>query len=501
MFEAAKLGRKVSKQAFKDEVPELRTSLLAAQRELRAQGVPLIILISGVEGAGKGGVVNRLYEWLDSRGVQAHAFWEDTDEERDRPRYWRFWRSLPPKGEIAIMFGGWYLHPIEQRFLQKWDDAELDRELHRIVSLEHSLISGGALIVKFWFHLAEKEQKARLKELARSDRSRWKMLPKKKEFSEHYQRFERMAERLIRASDLGRAPWYLIEAADERYRDLTVGQTLLKAIENRLAASNCQPDNGEVSEPSLPQDPHAQVTLLDRLDLSASIEKKEYEKRLEALQTELNQLTWEAYKQGRSTVLLFEGVDAAGKGGAIRRVTQAVDARLYRTVPIAAPTDEERAHHYLWRFWRHVPRAGRIAIFDRSWYGRVLVERVEGFASHVEWRRSYLEINDFEAEMTESGIVVVKFWLQISAEEQLQRFKARQETPYKEHKITDEDWRNREKWDDYRLAVNEMLQRTSTENAPWTLVAGNDKRFARIKVLETVNAALAKALRHQKPED
>jgi polyphosphate kinase 2 (PPK2 family) len=187
-------------------------------------------------------------------------------------------------------------------------------------------------------------------------------------------------------------------------------------------------------------------------------------------------------------------VDAGGKGGAIRRITNAIDARLYQTIPIAAPTDEEKDHHYLWRFWRHIPRSGRVTVYDRSWYGRVLVERVEGFATEAEWKRAYLEINEFEEQLVESGIILFKFWMHIGQDEQLRRFKAREEVPYKQHKITDEDWRNREKWDQYKAAVNEMVIRTSTEYAPWELIPGNDKPYARIAVLQTICGGLRKAL-------
>jgi len=193
-------------------------------------------------------------------------------------------------------------------------------------------------------------------------------------------------------------------------------------------------------------------------------------------------------------VLLFEGNDAAGKGGSIRRITQALDARTYRIIPVAAPTEEERAQPYLWRFWRHLPRKGRVAIFDRSWYGRVLVERVEGFCTHADWMRAYGEINDFEEQLVRNRTVVIKFWLAISQEEQLKRFKEREKIGFKRFKITEEDWRNREKWPLYEQAVCDMIDRTSTEIAPWTLVEANNKWYARLKVLKTVCTRIEKAL-------
>ena len=494
MFEATKVGRTVDKESFKSQQQTLRTQLLEVQRELLQTDIPVIVIISGVEGAGKGEVVNRLNDWLDTRGVRTFAFWDETDEERQRPRYWRFWNALPPRGNLAILFGGWYLAPIERRFQGLCSDTELDTELNRIVDFERMLINDGALVVKFWFHLSERDQKARLKELSRDDRSRWKMLPKKGKFHEHYQDYEHVGERVIRHTDRGISPWYLIEAEDRRYRDLTVGKTLLHAIKVRLSQPPAMESTPSSSHLELPDVSSARTTLLDQLDMSKSLDKHTYKSELQTLQTQLNELAWEAYNKKRSLVLVVEGVDAGGKGGAIRRFTNAIDARLYRTIPIAAPSDEEIAHHYLWRFWRHIPRAGYITIYDRSWYGRVLVERIEGFARDAEWRRAFAEINQFEEQLVQSGTILLKFWLQVSQQEQLRRFENREKVPYKRFKITDEDWRNREKWPEYKAAVNEMVVRTSTEYAPWTLVEGDDKPYARIKVLRTLRDALKAAL-------
>ncbi len=495
MFEATKVGRRVDKASFKEQQETLRTQLMEVQRELLQTDIPVIVLICGVEGAGKGEVVNRLNEWLDTRGVQTFAFWDETDEERQRPRYWRFWRTLPPRGNLSILFGGWYQAPIERGFDGLCSEAELDAELTRIADFERMLINDGALVVKFWFHLSEKDQKNRLKELSRDDRSRWKMLPKKGKFRDHYDRYERLAERVIRHTDRGISPWFLIEADDRRYRDLTAGKTLLHAIKVRLSEPPAMEPPPTSSHLELPDLESARITLLDQLDLTKSLEREKYKPQLKELQAELNELAWEAYKKKRSVVLVFEGVDAGGKGGAIRRFTGAIDARLYRTIPVAAPTDEEKAHHYLWRFWRHIPRAGYITIYDRSWYGRVLVERVEGFAKDAEWRRAYAEINQFEEQLTESGTILLKFWLQVSQEEQLRRFEDRERVPYKRFKITEEDWRNREKWPEYKAAVNAMVAHTSTEYAPWTLVEGDDKPYARVKVLRTLRDGLTEGLK------
>ncbi|QFY90576.1 polyphosphate:AMP phosphotransferase [Magnetovirga frankeli] len=503
MFEAAKLQRKVSKSDFKQQEVDLRTELLAMQRELKESGKSrIIVIITGVEGAGKGEVVNRLNEWMDARGIATYAFWQESDEERDHPRFWRFWRNLPGSGEIAIFFGGWYQKLIEERVLGNWDDERLSAEFRRIAGIERMLSEDGALILKFWYHMSEKDQRKRLKDLSRDDRSRWKMLPKKKQFSQHYEDYERIAERLIRHTDYGFAPWYIVEASDNRYRDLTTARTLLTVARKHMALrqNNCQinSEDNPNAEPDAPLSAEAQTTILDRIDLSKGLDRDDYRKQLEALQEEANELVWEAYNRKLATVLVFEGWDAGGKGGAIRRFTSAIDARLYRYISIAAPNDEEREHQYLWRFWRHVPAAGRVSIFDRSWYGRVLVERVEGFASEHEWRRAYNEINDFEGQLIDNGALVLKFWLHIDKDEQLRRFKEREKIPYKAHKITEEDWRNREKWDEYKHAVNEMVVRTSTNLAPWIIVPGNDKKYARVEVLRQICSHLKAHLKTHK---
>jgi polyphosphate kinase 2 (PPK2 family) len=303
----------------------------------------------------------------------------------------------------------------------------------------------------------------------------------------------------------GSAPWTIVEGVDHCFRSLTVGELIRTEISKHLEEASkkallleelaaqskqvtpVQPSEGEVAESAdaLIASPMKRTTVLSSLDMSLYLKKTDYKKQLKECQARLNKLHRKALKNKISTILLFEGADAAGKGGAIRRITAALDARHYQVIPIAAPTDEERAHHYLWRFWRHLSRAGRINIFDRSWYGRVLVERVEGFATEDEWRRAFAEINEFEEQLTDHGILLVKYWVHITKDEQLERFKAREATPHKRWKLTEEDWRNREKWDDYDLAVNDIVERTSTHSAPWVLVEGNDKRFARIKAIST----------------
>jgi polyphosphate kinase 2 (PPK2 family) len=296
----------------------------------------------------------------------------------------------------------------------------------------------------------------------------------------------------LRQTGTAAAPWHIVEATNRRYRELETGRILLEAMHSALKQAAARKAAKAPAGPAPAASRTANV--LKSVNLSPRLSDTGYEKRMDVLQSELTRLTWAARAKGVSTIALFEGWDAAGKGGAIRRVVGSIDPRLLRVVPIAAPTDEERAHHYLWRFWRHLPRAGRMVLFDRSWYGRVLVERVEGFAREDEWRRAYHEINDFEEQLAGHGCVLAKFWIHLSQAEQLRRFQARARTPFKHYKITEEDWRNRQRWPDYEEAINEMVARTSTEYSPWTLIAGNDKRVARIQVLSDLVGKLQRAI-------
>jgi polyphosphate:AMP phosphotransferase len=352
------------------------------------------------------------------------------------------------------------------------------------------LAAEGALILKFWLHLGKDEQKHRLRKLVRSARTSWRVEESPWGGSKRYKEVKRAAEDMLRVTGTDHAPWITVNAANRYFRGLTIATTILNAINARLTKTgSAAPVTAPVSVP-MPND----QTLLTALDLSLQLEKEAYKEQLAKYQDRLNKLLSRNKFKKRSLVLVFEGNDAAGKGGAIRRVIQFMDPRRYRVNQFAAPTDEERAQPYLWRFWRRVPRLGDVAIFDRSWYGRVLVERVENFCTEADWRRAYGEINDFEAEMSDAGAIVVKFWLAIDKDEQEARFQAREETGYKRYKITDEDWRNREKWDEYASAVCDMVDHTSSSIAPWTLVEANDKYHARVKVLQTICERLKEAL-------
>jgi polyphosphate:AMP phosphotransferase len=515
MFEAAELGRAIPKEVFKAQIPTFRTELLEIQRQLTDARFPVIVVFAGVDGAGKGETVNLLNEWMDPRYIVTRAYGEPSDEETERPEYWRYWRDLPPNGRIGFFLSSWYSHPVLGRVHGRNRAADFDKQLDRIAAFERTLADDGALILKFWMHLGEKAQRKRLRTLEKDPLTRWRVTKQQWQNWRMYDKFVAAAERVLQRTSTVNAPWMIVEGVDEAYRSLTVATAIKDAIRKALAdgrgvrqtlklMSGSQnqakrpaagrPRSALAITPGQRASAGTAPTILNSLDMSQAISKKAFATELEKYQGRLNLLHRKATDKGLSTILVFEGWDAAGKGGAIRRLTAALDARSYQVIPIAAPTDEERAHHYLWRFWRHLSRAGRLTIFDRSWYGRVLVERVEGFAAEAEWRRAYSEINEFEDELVDHGIVLIKYWVHITQDEQLRRFKEREQAQYKQWKLTAEDWRNRAKWGDYERAVNDMVERTSTRVAPWTLVEGNDKYFARLKILKAACSRISKAL-------
>jgi polyphosphate:AMP phosphotransferase len=483
MFESADLDHEFPKAAYKREEPKLREALLDAQYDLKKDPrFSVVILIAGVQGAGRGETVNLLNEWMDPRYIATYAFGDPTQEERERPEQWRFWRALPPKGRIGVFFGAWHAGPILRRVRGKTSDDEFAHEISEITRFEKMLADENVLLLKYWFHISKKQQKKRLEQAHEEPEA-------------PYKRFVNVSEAFLRRTSTAEAPWVVVPGGDRRFRAVTFGRHFGSALRERLDAKEKKPLPGRV----LPLPPPADgLNVIRALKLKQPMSKSAYSDELEKTQARLNLLSREPKFGSIAAVAVFEGEDAAGKGGAIRRVTAALDARLYRTVPIAAPTEEEAARPYLWRFWRHVPGRGRFTLFDRSWYGRVLVERVEGFAAEPDWMRAYTEINDFEQSLVRHGIVVAKFWLAISKEEQLKRFRERQKVGFKRFKITPEDWRNRKKWDAYEEAVCDMVDRTSTQIAPWILVEADNKYYARIKVLKTLCDTLERALEKAK---
>lgn len=492
MFEAVELGRKISNKDFSKLEEELRIDLLQLQESMKGSGFPVILLVTGDDNAGRGECINQLNEWLDPRFVATRAFAEPTEEEIQRPEFWRYWRALPPKGRIGIFFGSWYGAALRDRLARKVDDNGMLHKIARIKSFERMLVADGALVVKIWIHLGKDAIKDRVKKALKQGKSSWPGAEIDQQTVKNYDRGRRIAERMLMQTSTPEAPWTVIEGADANYRDITVAQTLRDAIKQRLTWVG---DDRRTSAPAIIKRAAGDILVLDKVDLKQTIDKREYEKQLAKLQDQLAELQVKAIEKGQTTILMFEGWDAAGKGGTIRRIIHAMDARTYDVVPIAAPTEEERAHHYLWRFWRHLPRKGRVLIFDRSWYGRVLVERVEGFTPEKRWRAAYSEINDFEEQLVEHGYLLMKFFLHIGEDEQLRRFQERERTPWKKYKITEEDYRNRAKWGDYEIAIDELVRHTSTDYAPWHLISNQDKNVGRIEVLKLVVSAMKQKLK------
>jgi polyphosphate:AMP phosphotransferase len=502
MFITAELGQRVAKSEFKKRELVLRENLLELQHRMReAASFPILIDFGGVSGAGKVTSTNLLNKWMDASYIQTYAYGDPSDEERERPYWWRFWRDLPRTGEIGINLSGRYSRPILEFVYGQSTRGEFNHHLEQIREFEQALADDGALILKFWMHISAAVQKKRLEKLESDPLHSWQVSPEDWTHWEMYDRFIEAAEIAITHTSTGDAPWEIVEGEDYYYRSLRVGEVLQAALERHLKKAELRRRyqeelDREVAESvngAMPGGVSDTRTILQALDLSKKLDKRTYRKELKRLQARLNILHEAAVRNNLSVILVFEGPDAAGKSGAVRRVTEALDARSYKVYPFSAPTDEESAHHYLWRFWRCIPRRGRVTIFDRSWYGRVLVERIEGLATDTEWRRSYAEINDFEEQLVEHGIVLLKFWIHIDKDEQLARFKTREETPHKRWKLTEEDWRNREKWDQYEVAVHRMIQATSKRDTPWLLIEGNDKPYARIKILRSICDALENA--------
>ena len=489
----------MSKADYRSAVPEIRGELVSLQHRLRLQaGPPVIIVVGGLNCAGRSEIANLLNEWMDPRFIATEAYWKPSQEERARPPFWRYWRDLPPDGRIGVFMHAWYTRPAVRRFNRKLGKKAFRRHLDHVVSFESLLAADGVAFVKLWMHLDRDTQRQRLDELRRDRLKRWRVGEMDPELSRRYDRYLAIVAEAVERTSTVAAPWIVVDGSDRRSRELVVGRTVRDVLRRQL-----EPDGSAAAEARRADDESgtvrvdhgaAQASALAALDMDRHVSKTHYKKQLAVLQGRVNRLARLARERRLPVVAVFEGWDAAGKGGAVRRLTAAMDVRDYRVIPIAAPSDEERAHHYLWRFWRHLGRAGRMTIFDRSWYGRVLVERVEGFASRPEWRRAYGEIVDFEEQLVDFGTVLLKFWIHITPDEQLRRFEQRESTPYKRWKLTDEDWRNREKWKQYATAVDDMVARTSTGSAPWTLVEGNCKRYARLKVLRTVAEALDEAL-------
>lgn len=493
MLEKMDLSKKISKEKYKEQIEDLKIEAAKLQREAKDLGIPIILVFEGWDAAGKGTVINQLLMAMDPRGFKVHSIIEEEREEKLKAPMWRFWTKLPAKGRIVVFDKSWYERVLEQRVDKQIKKKELKTVFKEIKSFERQLSDDGNVILKFFLHIDKKEQKRRFKKLESNSATAWKVSKQDWKNHKHYEKFYEAVEDMVNKTDFNYSAWNLIESMDKRYATIQVFKKMIQTFKNAIESKKNEKDAQEKKATNR-NEGSIESSILKEVDLSLSLSKEKYDEKIDKYQHRLRELEHELFKKRISLVLAFEGWDAAGKGGAIKRLVKEMDPRGYEVIPVAAPNDIEKKHHYLWRFWQNFPKAGHITIFDRTWYGRVLVERVEGFCSTWEWSRAYKEINEMEEQLYASSSIVIKFWLQISKEEQLKRFQERENTPHKKWKITEEDWRNREKWDLYEQAVEEMIFRTDTPHAPWVVVEAENKRFARIKVLKTVIDAIEKRL-------
>ena len=488
----AKAAPRLSKKAYQARAGALREQLVQLQVELKQVPFKVLLIVAGPEGAGRGDLLNALAEWLDPRGVETFSYHQPTDNERAHPPQWRFWQSLPGLGRIGLYAGSWYTETLREEARSQRALAQLAAEAGRIRDFERLLADGDTLIVKVWLQLSKKAQGRRLRALRADAATAWRVTEEDWHHHLVYDRMARTAQLIRTKTSQPGARWTTIDAEDERARNLAVGRLLLRQFQqhkkrvNRLARATRRRAMRSVRPAGLKR--------LQALPLDQDLSEKQYDVLREKWLGRLNKSLRAALTAGRSVVFVFEGWDAAGKGGAIRRLTSAIDPRDYSVISVAKPTPEEKQAHYLWRFWRQIPPNGRMTVFDRSWYGRVLVERIEGFCRDDDWRRAFKEINDFERELTEHGVIVVKYWLHVSHEEQLRRFREREATPHKRHKMNAEDWRNRRKREAYEIAVGDMLALTDRPLAPWHVIPADNKRYARLEVLRSASRWIDDAL-------
>jgi polyphosphate:AMP phosphotransferase len=500
MLDQIDLKKTISKEEYKAQIKPLQESLTALDGPIKAAGLPVIILFEGWGAAGKGSVISRLILNFDPRWFTVVNTQPPTALERREPTMWRHWLTLPQAGQMSIMDRSWYQDVSVLRIEEEIDDMTNLRRMNEINSFERNLTDNGYLIVKCFLHITQKEQKARLEKLDGNRDTEWRVTPDDwrhcRQYGKYYEAFDQMLE----YTNTPYAPWHVVSGMNDEVRTLEVFRVVQHAVQAALDRKKEKKPAGQAAPGVIQPGKYRFVAMpkLADVDLSKSLDDVKYKKELKKEQKCLADLHNRIYLKKIPVVIVYEGWDAAGKGGNIKRVSEALDPRGYEVVPIAAPNREEKGRHYLWRFWRNLPKDGHIAIFDRSWYGRVMVERIEGFCAEDDWRRAYREINEFERQLYDWGAIVIKFWLQIGQDEQLRRFTDRQNDPAKQWKITDEDWRNREKWPQYETAVNEMMQYTSTDFAPWHIIEGNDKKYARVRTLKIINRMIEKRLSEEK---
>lgn len=481
MFQYAETDPVLSHDDAKALEDTLRIALLQAQyRRLQAADQTLLIVLAGIDGAGKGSTINLLNTWLDPRHIHTLAYGDLNHQETMRPTMWRYWRDLPRKGQTGVVFGSWYGSLLSEAARKNPDPAKVARYARVINRFEAMLAAEGVQVVKLWFHLSRSAQKERANLMLKDPETAWRVSRADLKVRKKFDRLRGAGEVAISETHRSHAPWIVIPSANEDMRTITAAQAILSALKRGT------PRNIQTDEPL----PATLLPLSARPPRISPLKKSAYEESLQHWQSRLAHAVRSKSFSHRSLVLAFEGLDAAGKGGAIRRVTAALDVRNFDIHPISAPLPYESARPYLWRFWRALPAHGKIVIFDRSWYGRVLVERVEKLIPPKTVARAYDEINDFEQQLAANGTLLLKFWLDVSREEQLRRFREREASPFKSFKITPDDWRNRAKWKAYQAARFDMLTRTSTEQAPWHVVQSDDKLAARVHIVKTIALAL-----------
>jgi polyphosphate:AMP phosphotransferase len=500
MLEKVDLKKKLSKEDYKKQIVTLKQELTDLDGPIKEAGMPVIILFEGWGGAGKGNMIQKLILNFDPRWFKVENIQPPTQAELREPSMWRYWQNIPAAGQLSIMDRSWYQEVSTRRIEDHIDELTNVRHMNEINSFERGLTENGYLIIKFFIHITQKEQKERMQKLAGHKSTAWRVSDLDWKRNKNYDRWYDAFEQMLEYTNTADAPWNVISGMDEHACTVDVFRVVRDTIKTALKLhSDKKEAAGTASSVILPgQYRFIQMPLLKDVDLNKSLSEADYRVRLKKEQDRLAHLHNRLYLEKIPVIIAYEGWDAGGKGGNIKRVSEALDPRGYQVMPIAAPTKEEKDRHYLWRFWTRLPKDGHVAIFDRTWYGRVMVERIEGFCSVSDWQRAYGEINDFERQLYDWGAIVLKFWIHIDSDEQLKRFTERQNTPEKQWKITDEDWRNRDKWPQYEEAVNDMLKYTSTDFAPWHIIEGNDKYYARIRTLEIINDTVEQRLAENK---
>ena len=486
--EIEKKSKNITKEDCKAEIDALKEQLVALEQRIRNEKLPVLVLFEGWGASGKGMVIGKTINCLDPRSFKVHSIVPSDEREKRMPFMWRFWNVIPEKGKLCILDRSWYQEIVPICVEEKHPEEELLEKMDKFNTFERQLFDDGYAIIKIFLHIGRDEQKKRFEKLSEKKSTKWRVkesdLKRNKKYDSYFVEYDKMLE----YTNTAYAPWTVIDAENKNATVAAVFRTLIDEITKRL-------DNQKASFTK--QELKREYSILRNLslaqiDLNKTIEKAEYKKEIKIQQKRLARLHGLLYEKKIPVVICFEGWDAAGKGGTIRRIAAGLDPRGYEAVPVSAPEPHELNRHYLWRFWQHLPKTGHIAIFDRTWYGRVLVERIEGYTSENRWKKAFNEINEFENELSESGVLVLKFWIHIDKDEQLKRFNQRMNTPEKRWKITDEDWRNRDKWEAYELAANQMFSQTSTDFAPWHIIENNCKEYGRIQALKTVNDSIEK---------